>query len=548
MPEWIVYLLKFNLSLALVWLFYHVFLRRLTFYNWNRTYLLIYSAVCFLIPFININPWLNSSGMVNLGIVHNIPSVSHYVHGPETITSVNGVKLGYPFLLGVVLLVGSLVMGLRLLVMYISLLRISNKAKLLVEEPVQIFETSQNVSPFSFGKKIFIQPDALPGEELETIIRHEFIHVKQRHSFDIIYSEFLCIIAWYNPFAWLIRHAIRQNLEFIADNMILNNGTDKKAYQYLLLKVTGQAPISISNQFNLSSLKNRMVMMNKSKSAKTQLLKFLLSLPVVVILLMAFRNAGENIIPSLLRKNVILTTTDTVPPSKPTQPKSKPAPPPAKIANSIPPPPKPLPQVVNITIDKNAKATVVLKNGKKEYYDFNKPEEGKAFQKKYGNFPPSAPMAVEVEPGEIAEVPAATAVTAEVPAPVTTKISVASSPVVASVASPSKASVSAAPAEEEEISMDIKGDVLINLTPRSTQVDVDKQVEKLKAKGYFVEISNLVWKQGKLILVEGSMAGKKKKVQFKAADFKEIIFTSTDDKDSETGIQFYVVKGMLSIN
>jgi len=289
-------------------------------------------------------------------------------------------------------------------------------------------------------------------------------------------------------------------------------------------------------------------MMNKSKSAKTQLLKFLLSLPVVVILLMAFRNAGENIIPSLLRKNVVLTTTDTVPPSKPAQPKSKPAPPPAKIANSIPPPPKPLPQVVTITIDKNAKATVVLKNGKKEYYDFNKPEEGKAFQKKYGMLPPSAPMAVEVEPGEIAEVPAATAVTAEVPAPVTTKISVASSPVVASVASPSKTSVSAAPAEEEEISIDIKGDVLINLTPRSTQADDDKQVEKLKAKGYFVEISNLVWKQGKLILVEGSMAGKKKKVQFKAADFKEIIFTSTEDKDSETGIQFYVIKGMLNIN
>jgi len=208
MPEWILYLLKFNLSLGLVWLFYQVFLRKLTFYTWNRVYLLAYSSVCFLIPFININPWLNSSGMAAMPILHSIPTVSHLVSGPVVSTAIEGQRFGYPFLLGMVLLAGSLVMGIRLLMMYISLLQISHRAKLIVDEPVQVFETSQDVVPFSFGNKIFIQPSSLPGGELETIIRHEFIHVKQKHSFDILFTEFLCIIAWYTARDWSLLNSI----------------------------------------------------------------------------------------------------------------------------------------------------------------------------------------------------------------------------------------------------------------------------------------------------------------------------------------------------
>ncbi len=52
----------------------------------------------------------------------------------------------------------------------------------------------------------------------------------------MIWAEVLCILNWYNPFAWLIKKVIRQNLEFIADQKVLQNGLDKKQYQYLLLK------------------------------------------------------------------------------------------------------------------------------------------------------------------------------------------------------------------------------------------------------------------------------------------------------------------------
>lgn len=118
--------------------------------------------------------------------------------------------------------------------------------------------------------------------------------MKQNHTLDILVGELLCIINWFNPFAWLIRHSIRQNLEFIADDFVLKNGLDKKTYQYHLLKVVGTPQYRIANNFNFSSLKKRIVMMNKLKSAKLHLIKFLFVLPLIAVLLVAFRDKYKN--------------------------------------------------------------------------------------------------------------------------------------------------------------------------------------------------------------------------------------------------------------
>jgi len=554
-------LVKFNLSLAVVWIFYRLFLRRLTFYGWNRIFLVVYPAICFIIPFVNINPWLSANGYNQISIIQHIPSVNHFVTTPLDQPVQTDTPFSYPAMLALVLAVGSTLMGARLLVMYFSLLRIRAQARLLVSEPVGIYETRDDMVPFSFGNEIFIPKANLPEKELEAIIRHEFIHVKQKHSFDIFFAELLCMVAWYNPFAWLIRHAIRQNLEFIADNQVVNHGTDIKTYQYLLLKVTGQSPVAIGAGFNLSSLKNRLIMLNKSKSGKSQLLKFLLSLPIVVILLMAFRNAGESILPRLIStKASMLASKDTVPP-KPASKNIKPPPPPfAIIPDSKPmPPPPPNSNVKQIHVGNNAKATVIFKNGKTEIYDLTKPAESKAFAKKYGG-PPKPPTVIEdvvvnetenideapvvaVEPVEPVSASVSTTVSANVKSPA----AVATAPMKTSVNVKSSNSANmAAPAEAESIEID--GEVLLNLTSRSTQADIDKQVAKIKEMGYIIEVQNVQFLNGKLVGIEGTLGNKNKKSHFKAADFKELYFTVGDDKTEEPGIKFYVIKGKLNIN
>jgi hypothetical protein len=98
------------------------------------------------------------------------------------------------------------------------------------------------------------------------------------------------MLNWYNPFSWLMRWSIRQNLEFIADQQVLENGVDRKVYQYHLLTVLGEPRYRLANNFNFSSLKKRIIMMNKIRSARLHLLKFLFVLPLAGVLLVAFRD------------------------------------------------------------------------------------------------------------------------------------------------------------------------------------------------------------------------------------------------------------------
>jgi len=268
-------------------------------------------------------------------------------------------------------------------------------ASLISADGIRIYETHVSTTPFSFGRSVFINPLQHTEEELAEIIKHEFVHVKQAHTIDVIWGEFLCIINWYNPFVWLIRNAIRQNLEFIADNKVLQEGIDKREYQYLLLKVIGNKHYSIAHSFNISSLKKRIAMMNKSKSAQLQLMRFLFILPVVAIMLLVFRkdsNAQKNVTGA--KKSDTIVVEDTVDPAT------------IKEVTLVPLPPGLInyqKDVKDVSVKGNI-VTVFLQNGKKEQYDLNNKKQKEALEKKYGKMP-DAPVFVDtISPIQVREV------------------------------------------------------------------------------------------------------------------------------------------------
>src|SRR2546423_708099 len=341
------YIIKLSFSLGVVYLFYYFLLRRLTFYNSNRWYLLLYSFSSFLIPFINISPVLQKNEWEASAIVKYIPAVSsgisnHYPGLWNHIVYADAQMAGRWVI--AILAIGMIVMLMRLMVQFFSYLKVRRSARLLIGEPIKIFQVDKPIIPFSIGNSIFINQHLHKEEELREIIWHEFIHVKQRHSIDIFLGELLCVLNWFNPFAWLIRKAVRQNHEFIADSKVLESGIDKKQYQCLLLKVIGISQFSISSQFNFSSLKKRVAMMNKKQSAKAQLLKLLLLLPLLTIILLAFRGSGKNKQLPFASANWNQNT-DTVPappPPKPGAPEIPPFPAAEKKYGELPVPPPPL--------------------------------------------------------------------------------------------------------------------------------------------------------------------------------------------------------------
>ena len=286
------YLIKFSISLAVLFVFYRAFLRPLTFYQCNRFYLLGYSLLSFAIPFIDISSLLPGNSHPRL--VSFIPSISYYYNATENTAPAVQVsffqQLTATDWLLLTFCAGVVFMLVRLVRQYLSLRHIRHTAVLLdAGTGVQLYETTAAISPFSFGNAIYFNRQLHTEEELQRIIQHEFVHVKQKHTIDLLVGELLCVVNWFNPFAWMIRYSIRQNLEFIADNNVVATGLDKKEYQYLLLKVVGVPQYSIANNFNFSNLKKRIAMMNKIKSAKMHLTKFLFVLPLLVVLLLAFR-------------------------------------------------------------------------------------------------------------------------------------------------------------------------------------------------------------------------------------------------------------------
>ena len=286
MPAIVLYFLKVSVSLAIVWVFYQLLLRRLTFYTLNRWYLLGYSVLAFFIPLVDLGPLLGGG---ERSMVLLIPSIGEYGIGPvaakgwmEDFGSWNWLVVG--------MMIGAMVLLVRLVVRWASLYKIRRGAQLVRDGGVKVYQVEGAIRPFSFGDAIYINPRLHTEKEWSEIVLHEYVHIRGRHSFDILFSELLCILNWYNPFVWLIRYSVRQNLEFIADRTVLENGVDKKGYQYHLLKVVGDQEYHLANNFNFSSLKKRIIMMNKIRSARLHLLKFLFILPLMGVLLVAFRS------------------------------------------------------------------------------------------------------------------------------------------------------------------------------------------------------------------------------------------------------------------
>src|SRR3954466_1184136 len=96
------YFIKFSCAVAVVYLFYRIVLRPLTFYQWNRMYLLCFSLLCFVLPFININAWITGKSMEPIRVVQKIPAVTEYIPttAPSVMTFADG--LWIVFIVGII--------------------------------------------------------------------------------------------------------------------------------------------------------------------------------------------------------------------------------------------------------------------------------------------------------------------------------------------------------------------------------------------------------------------------------------------------------------
>lgn len=275
------YAIQINVLLSVVYLGYVLLLKNLTFYLLNRMYFITGILFSFSYPFLDIQSWFRKP-IPSVGEIAMDWSMDLGQEVDKSIFTLNNILI-------LLLFIGVTILSIRFLIQMISLLRIH-----IYSEPAQwqsyLFRNVFiPIVPFSFLNKIYVNRDHHPEPELLDIFKHEDIHVRGLHSIDILISEFTLISSWFNPFVWLMRKAIRENLEFLTDQQVLNNGVDRQTYQYSLLRVnTSGGSATLGNQFSFKTLKRRIRMMNKKRSAKIQLGKYAFMLPIFVLTAGAF--------------------------------------------------------------------------------------------------------------------------------------------------------------------------------------------------------------------------------------------------------------------
>lgn len=281
MPHFFIVLFKINLVLLLFAAAYHLILRKLTFYVINRVFLLFGILFSTAYPFINLTAFFGD----NDALPAFVPGLNQNV---QALVRIDFFELMWQGLT-LVFYAGMLFMAFRLLVQFISLRRVHRKSYpgLINSQKVRIL--NHEVSPFSFWQTIYVNPVLHKKEDLNNIIEHEKVHVEEWHTIDIILTEISLVFYWFNPGVWLMKKAVRENIEFITDAKILKKGIDKKAYQYSLLDVGALQPsVAIVNNFNLSDLRKRIKMMNAKRSSKVNLTRYFFVLPVLLCVTLAF--------------------------------------------------------------------------------------------------------------------------------------------------------------------------------------------------------------------------------------------------------------------
>jgi bla regulator protein blaR1 len=197
--------------------------------------------------------------------------------------------LFYCYLFGVVLF------GANFLSQLAVLLYQSYSRPVIRDGRFRIVEVGGNRAPCSFGNTIFINPENYDWETFNQILIHEKIHVSGRHTLDILLAEIAVVVQWFNPFVWLYRREVENNLEFLTDaHVLLHREVERSSYQLSLLRVSApHLSWSLTNNYNQSLLKRRIVMMNSQRSSFHTIWKYFFLIPLLAALVCVLNKPAE---------------------------------------------------------------------------------------------------------------------------------------------------------------------------------------------------------------------------------------------------------------
>jgi len=279
------YLLKFSACLLIFWLIYVLILERQTMHQFKRFYLLGVIVLALIIPTLSITKYVDPVAINFENAQLSMSTTVATDHIPQASTF-----LDMETALWFIYSLGALLFLVRFLVNIYRMKRHISQHETIAKQPFIYVLLETYRIPHSFFKYIFLnklkyESHSIPKE----VLLHEETHAKQLHSLDVLAIELLQVVFWFHPLIYILKHHIKLNHEFLADNAVLKQGINTKNYQNILLQFSSSTQnYKLASAINYSSIKKRFTVM-KTQTSKTRIwLSSLILLPIIAILFYSF--------------------------------------------------------------------------------------------------------------------------------------------------------------------------------------------------------------------------------------------------------------------
>ncbi|MBN2807409.1 MAG: M56 family metallopeptidase [Prolixibacteraceae bacterium] len=287
------YLIESAIGLGVFTLIYRLMLQGENRFQATRLYLLLALLFSTILPFLTIRLGvpriLNSISAPGetSGASHLLETVTVYAGAlPDRLSQVmlsfNITRLVY--FIGALVAIFVVVSGL------VQLLKLITVSRVYKMKDTRLVVTSGNLAAYSFFNFIFIGREITSQKNWKTVVYHEMEHVRQGHSFDVLFVDLMMVFQWFNPFYWVIRRLVRENHEYLADTAVLAKGTISTArYKELLLnQAIGGQFVMASHFMNVKTIKKRFKMITNRKTNQSGYFKYSMGVAIALAITLLF--------------------------------------------------------------------------------------------------------------------------------------------------------------------------------------------------------------------------------------------------------------------
>jgi len=319
----IFYFLKVIAIQAILYLIYVTAFHKSGRHAINRIYVILALVLSFIIPLISL-PNFQSQDQYSDSekpVWHEIAAMAEFSGSNTELIPVERLNqsdftLAY-IILGLAFI--SFFLLMKLLYSHLQLLTLKKQSEKILINGDSIY-CSNIDSPFSYFTAIFIPKSLFGSSSFDTIMQHERVHVRNKHSVDRVFTEIIISIFWFNPFHYLFRNRLIETHEFQADEEVIKIQNDPISYQEILYQqINSQYAVATANHFKLNTIKTRIKMINKNQ--KLSKWHYLLILPALLFLTFSFANKEKSTSDAPLKSDVsgvieeILSSPDNFTPS-----------------------------------------------------------------------------------------------------------------------------------------------------------------------------------------------------------------------------------------